>query len=128
VRGAQAAAINDERGGAVAAPTYEDAQLMVQLARWGTELGIGDALPHVFADDFDPDSADVLDDESVRTLLVFGESIGTLTKHNLLSAELVRDWLWVRGIWERVGPAAIRQREKFGEPKLYENFEALAGS
>jgi len=26
----------------------------------------------------------------------------------------------------RVGPAAKRQREKLGEPRLYENFEALA--
>jgi hypothetical protein len=62
----------------------------------------------------------------VRSLLLFGESIGTLAKHNLLSADLVRDWLWVEGIWTRVAPAAIRQREKFDEPRLYENFEALA--
>ena len=54
------------------------------------------------------------------------ESIGTLTRHDLLSKELVHDWIWVDGLWSRIGPAALRQRERFGEPRLYENFEALA--
>ena len=58
---------------------------------------------------------------------MFGESIGTLTKRDLLSSELVQDWLWIGGMWSRVGPAALRRaREKFGQPRLYENFEALA--
>jgi hypothetical protein len=46
----------------VAAPTRDDALLMVQLARWGTELGVQDAIARIFADDFDPDSADTLID------------------------------------------------------------------
>jgi hypothetical protein len=108
------------------APTHEDAQLMIQLAQWGTALGIQEAMPAVFAEDFDPESADAMENPAVRTLLMFGESIGTLTKRDLLSAELVHDWLWVHGIWSRVGPAALRARDKFGEPRLYENFEALA--
>jgi hypothetical protein len=106
-------------------PTREDAQLMVQLAQWGTELGLERVLPQLLADDFDPDTANAYD-EPVRTVLMFGESIGTLTKHDLLSLELVHDWLWVEGLWSRVGPAALKAREKFGEPRLYENFEALA--
>jgi hypothetical protein len=111
----------------MASPTREDAQLMIQIAQWGTSLGIQDAMPRVFADDFDPNAADAMEDEAVRTMLMFGESIGTLTKHELLSAELVHDWIWMPGLWSRVGPAALRAREAFGEPKLYENFEALAG-
>ena len=82
-------------------------------------------MPQLLADDFDPDTANAYD-EPVRTVLMFGESIGTLTKHDLLSLELVHDWLWVEGLWSRVGPAALKAREKFGEPRLYENFEALA--
>ena len=109
----------------MASPTREDAQLMIQIAQWGTALGTGDAFAQLFADDFDPETAEVTD-QAVRTILVFGESIGTLTKRDLLSAELVHDWLWVEGLWARVGPAARRAREKFGEPRLYENFEALA--
>ncbi len=107
-------------------PGHDDAQLMIQIAQWGTSLGIQDAMPKLFAEDFDPEKADALHDDAVRTILMFGESIGTLTKHDLLSRELVEDWLWLEGMWSRVGPAAIKQREKFGEPRLYENFEALA--
>ena len=107
-------------------PTRDDAHLMIQIAQWGTSLGIGEAMTRLFADDFDPEQADAMSDEPVRTVLVYGESIGTLTKRDLLSAELVKDWLWIEGLWSRVGPAALRAREKFGEPRLYENFEALA--
>jgi hypothetical protein len=110
----------------MAAPTREDAQLMVQLAQWGTALGIERHLPTILSEDFDPDTAEVADDESVRVVLMLGESIGTLTKHKLLSTDLVYDWLWIEGMWARVGPAALRVRERFGEPRLYENFEALA--
>jgi hypothetical protein len=110
----------------MAAPTREDAHLMVQLAQWGTQIGLGDALQRVLADDFDPETAELGEDVSVRTIAQFMESVATLTKHELLSAELVNDWLWVGGLWSRVGPAALRAREKYGEPRLYENFEALA--
>jgi hypothetical protein len=110
----------------MASPTHDDALLMVQIAQWGTSLGIQDALAKLFADDFDPEKADATNDPAVRNVLLYGESIGTLTKHDLLSRVLVDDWIWVEGLWSRVGPAALRLREKLGEPRLYENFEALA--
>ena len=109
----------------MAEPTREDAQLMLQIAQWGTGLGVNDALPKIFADDFDPKQVDAMEDNAVRTILTFGETIGTLVKRDLLSRELVDDWLWIDGIWARVGPAAVRQRHKHDEPRLYENFEAL---
>jgi hypothetical protein len=109
----------------MAAPTREDAQLMIQLAQWGTAIGLQDATSKLWADGFDPESADPRD-KAVQTVLTFGESIGTLIKHDLLSVELVKDWLWIEGMWARVGPAAKQAREAVGEPRLYENFEALA--
>ena len=87
----------------MASPTRDDAQLMIQIAQWGTSLGVQEAMPRIFADDFDPETADAMSDQAVRTMLMFGESIGTLTKNNLLSVELVRDWLWLEGLWSRVG-------------------------
>lgn len=110
----------------MAAPTREDAQLMVQLAQWGSSLGIDEAMHQLFSDDFDPDSANLMSEPAVRKVLLFGESIGTLTKHGLLSSELVTDWLWVEGMWARVRPAALGAREHTGQQRLYENFEALA--
>ena len=108
-------------------PTHDDAVLMVQLAQWGTTLGVEDAMSHVFAPEFDPATADAMEDSGVRKILNYGESIGTLTKHGLLSSQLVHDWLWISGMWERVGPAEKKVRAAAGEPRLYENFEALAG-
>ncbi|HUH81199.1 MAG TPA: hypothetical protein VLZ06_07720 [Solirubrobacteraceae bacterium] len=110
----------------MSSPTAEDARLLVQLARWGTALGIEEVLPSLLDESFDPDIADAMADRPVRTMLMFGESVGTLVKHGLLNDELVHDWLWVEGIWSRVGPAAVRLRERLDEPRLYENFEALA--
>ena len=105
-------------------PTREDAQLMLQIAQWGTSLGVNDAMPQILSEDFDPYEADA-SDPTVAKILVFGETIGTLVKRDLLSQELVNDWLWIDGLWARVGPAAVKQREKMEEERLYENFEAL---
>ena len=63
-------------------------------------------MPELFAEEFDSDAADANDDDAVRTMLMFGETIGTLTKQGLLSSELINESLWIEGIWDRVGPAA----------------------
>jgi hypothetical protein len=107
------------------AGTREDAALMVELAQWGAMIGLLEASATVYADGFDPDGANALDEE-VQAILFFHETIGTLVKNDLLDRALVYDWLWVRGAWDRVGPAATRYREQNGVPELYENFEALA--
>jgi hypothetical protein len=103
----------------------QDAALMIQLAQWGTGLGLQEATRAVFADDFDPDTADASSPD-VNTVLAFGETVGTLTKNGLIDTGLILDWLWVSGLWARVGPAAVKERAKRGLAALYENFEALA--
>lgn len=87
--------------------------------------GVIDAAGRIFSDDFDPDTAE-LSDPAVRIVLGFNETVGTLVKNDLLDRDLVYDWLRVAGTWERVGPAALRARERAGVAILYENFEALA--
>ena len=107
------------------AGTHEDATLMVELAKWGAMIDLGAASGIIFGEDFDPETAGMRD-EGVQTILVFYETIGTLVKNGLLNQELVLDWLWARGAWDRVGPAVKRAREQLGNAALYENFEALA--
>ena len=107
------------------AGTQDDARLVVELAKLGAISGVPEAARVIFADDFDPDAAET-SDPSVRAVLAFNETIATLVKNDLLDRELVYDWLWVAGIWERVGPAARRAREKAGVDYLYANFESLA--
>ena len=103
----------------------EDATLLVQLAQWGSAMGLEEAMQAIWADGFDPETAST-DDVLVTRLLIYGETIGTLTKNELLDTDLVLDWMWVAGIWNRLAPAARKEREKRGVPGLYENFEALA--
>ncbi len=103
----------------------QDGSMIVQLAQWGSAMGLEEAQHALWAEDFDPEAASV-DDVLVTRVLTWGETIGTLTKNGLLDADLVLDWLWVAGLWSRVGPAARKLREKTGVPQLYENFEALA--
>jgi hypothetical protein len=104
--------------------TYDDANLIVQLIRWGTELGLDEAAQAVFADTFDPVTASV-GDAAVRKLLQFGEVVGTLVKQGVLDRGLVLDMWWVEGMWQRLRVAALAERERLGEPRLYENIEAL---
>ena len=105
--------------------THDDAMLMIELAKWGSMIGVNEASRELFADNFDPDTAEVTN-PSVGNMLMFGETIGTLVKNGLINRELVYDWLWVEGTWARVAPAAKRAREKAGVSELYENYEALA--
>ena len=105
----------------------EDANLIVELAKWGSMIGLPEASRTVFADDFDSESAEALDTH-VQTVLIFHETVGTLVKNDLLDRDLVLDWLWVAGAWDRVGPAALQAREHADVPELWENFEALAQS
>jgi hypothetical protein len=106
-------------------PTQQDAQLMMQILQWSSMSGGIEASVNLMSPDFDADRASALD-KDVFTLLLLGETIGTFTKQGLLDTGLVYD-LWAPAlVWDRVGPAARRQREEVGEPRLWENFEALA--
>lgn len=102
-----------------------DGLLMVQLARWGSAMDLDAAQAVVFDDDYDPESASA-SDEPVRKILLWGETVATMVKHDLFPEALLLDWVWIEGLWARVSSAVGRAREEFGEPRLYENFEALA--
>jgi len=104
--------------------TREDATLLVQILQWGSSIGIGDALAHVHADDFDPAAVDIRHQE-VRTVLSFYEVVGTFVKQGLLDRDLVQDMWALDRTWQLVGPAALKTREQSGEPRMFENFEAL---
>jgi hypothetical protein len=107
------------------AGSNHDAILIVELSKWGAMIGLPDAARTIFADDFDPEAAE-LSDPDVQKVLTFSETLATLVNNDLLDRELVYDWVWVAGIWERVGPAAKRARAAMGFSALYENVESLA--
>lgn len=65
-------------------------------------------------------------DPDIRKALNFGETIGTFVKQKVLDRDLVLDLFAVQSSWRRVGPAALRERQRLNEPQLHENFEALS--
>jgi hypothetical protein len=84
----------------------QDGAMIVQLAQWGSAMGLEDALHAVGVDDFDPEAASA-EAILVSRLLNWGETIGTLTKNGLLDTDLVLDWLWVAGVWA-IAPVGAR--------------------
>jgi hypothetical protein len=109
----------------VMAATKEDATLMVQILQWGTALGVNEAFAQIHSDDFEPDKVDTHNPD-VRKVLNFYELVGTLVKQRLLDRDLVYDLWAVDETWKRVGPAALKVRERSGIARMYENMEALA--
>lgn len=118
----------------MAKPTYQDATLMIQLAQWGSASGVPDAVNWTLSDEFEPDYAEFMKkyppgsegNAKVNKILGWYETIGTLYKQGLFNEELLFDWLAVYIVWDRVKEIALGWREQSGNPRINENFEALA--
>jgi hypothetical protein len=120
----------------MAKPTHEDATIMLQLAQWGAAIGLSEASNWMWSDEFVPDAEGFrakypMGSEGMRKLFAIGnyfETIGTLWKHGLLNEDLIFDWLAVSMVWDRVKNCFLDFRKEAGNPRLYENFEALANA
>jgi len=118
----------------MAKPTYQDADLMVKMARWGTELEVQDIGNWVWSDEFIQDYEEFNKkypdgSEEQRKLYKFFswyETLGTLYKHGLFNKELLFDWLFVTRVWARVENIVQGARDEIGSPRLLENFELMA--
>ena len=118
----------------MSAPTYEDANIIIQLARWGAEAGNPKAMSFIWSDKFEEDfsafqekfPAGSKGDRYVSQICGWFETIGALWVNGLLNEKLIRDWIAADMVWGRVKSYAVGIRELYNEPKLYEHFEALA--
>ena len=118
----------------MAKPTYQDASLMLQIAQWGAATGLPKANSFLWSDKFESDYKEFVKKYPSRTdeysyasqICGWFETLGTLFKHDLFNRELLFDWLLVSGVWDRIKGFALGVREEAKEPKLYENFEAMA--
>ncbi len=118
----------------MAKPTYQDAEIMLQVSQWGTAMGLQTALNWVWSDKFKKDYAAFRKKHPpgskgfrrATTVLGWFETIGTLYKNGLFNGDLLFDWLLITGPWERMQGIARGLRKESGSPRLYENFEALA--
>lgn len=117
-------------------PTGSDASIVLQLARWSTELGMTEALSFLWADDFpttfeafrSAHPAGSRGDEHFLTICRFYETVGALWKYDLINESLLFDWLAIALVWDRLEAVAAGHRAERGNETLWENFEAMAGA
>jgi len=115
-------------------PTYQDAEIMLQVSQWGTAMGVQAAMNWMWSDKFIADYTVFREKHPpgskgfrrATTVCSWFETIGTLYKNGLFNGDLLFDWLLITGPWERMKGFALGLREESGAAQLYENFEALA--
>ena len=89
--------------------TYDDANLVMQIVRWGTEMGLTDAVLAVLADDFDPETAST-DDPFVLKVL----TLAKWSAPSSIKACSTAAWCRTCGGWRELvagrpgGPATTR--------------------
>ncbi len=114
------------------AATKEDAHLVVQLAELGTRMSDANARGFIWGPEFITDAKEFFEKyppgsegwNHVGGIASWYETIGTLWKHGLLDEDLLFDWLYIAGMWERLKPILLEMRTS--TPLLWENFEAMA--
>ncbi len=120
----------------MAKPTHQDANIMLQLLQVWAAFDVSDAVGWVWSDEFIPEFAEFVKKYPAGTeeygnaskVCMYLESVGALYKHGLFSEELLFDWLGVDIVWERIKGFALGLREAADDPRLYENFEAMASA
>lgn len=118
----------------MAKPSHQDAMLMLQFAQWGSASGLPDALSWMWSDEFETEYTKFKEKyppgsegyAMAGRICGWYEMLGTLRKHGLFNEELLYDWVFVKGPWERIKGFALGLREEMANPRVYENFEALA--
>ena len=120
--------------GATPKPTFQDAQIMLQIAQLAAANGVSDAMNWLWSDDFIPDYGEFIKEHphgsegygKARLVAVHYETIGTLWKNKLINEDLLFDWLSVTGVWERLRSLVLAERKAFGIAALGENFQKMA--
>jgi hypothetical protein len=118
----------------MSAPTFEDATIMLQLSRWGAEMGNSKASRFIWSDKYVEDFAAFQEKypigskeyQYVSQICGWFETLAALWVNGLFNEKLIRDWVAVDMIWQRVKGFALGVREQSGNPAMYEHFEALA--
>jgi hypothetical protein len=115
-------------------PTYDDARLVAEFARLAAESGHSEAMDWILSDQFLPDYDKFVkkypvgskEHARINQVCSFYETLGALWKYGLFSEDLLFDWLWISGPWDRLKGFALAQRKAAKNQSMYELFEAMA--
>ena len=115
----------------MAEPTYEDANVLLQVAQLYNSSDLSEIRMWVWSEDFPANYTDFIEQnppgsDGHHKLVKYAsyfETVATLWKHGLFNEDLLLDWLLIP--WPQVGDIITGERERIGEKRLWENFEAL---
>jgi hypothetical protein len=116
-------------------PTMAEAQLIVQMATNDAINGANQGYGILRQFETPPTLGQLrkkhpMSSDEYRYVMAFlgsCEMTATFVKQGLLSEDLVNDLYWVAGAWKTSEKICKGLRREAGEPRIYENFEALAG-
>ncbi len=119
-----------------AKPAAQDASILVQIAQLAASNDLQRAINWIWSEAFISDYGEFLKkhprgSDGYRTALTVAihyETIGTLWKHRLINEDLLFDWLWVTGVWDRMKGFVLGGRRELNEPALGENFQKMANA
>ena len=113
-----------------------DAQVMIALYEAQAAHNLGEVMGYIWSSDFPtdfkefresfPQGSNSTEERSVHRALGHFETIGTLYRNNLISEDLLFDWLAVDQLFARVKGFVLGVRREIGQPRIFENFEYMA--
>jgi pyruvate/2-oxoglutarate dehydrogenase complex dihydrolipoamide acyltransferase (E2) component len=117
-------------------PDASDAQVMIALYEAQAAQKITEVMGYIWSDDFPMDfkafrerfdrGSNSTEEQDIHRILAYFETIGTLYRNNLISEDLLFDWLAVDMVWGRVKGFVAGFRRETGSARMYENFEYMA--
>lgn len=118
----------------MAKPTREDALLILRAQQEAALNNTPGAFAFTSSREFEPKYKKFVHDHppgseaftKATKIATYYEGLGTMWKHGLINEDLLFDWIAVHLVWERMKDFVLGTRADSGEPRLGENFEALA--
>jgi hypothetical protein len=117
-------------------PDTSDAQVMIALYEAQAAHNLGEVMGYIWSNDFPtdfkefrksfPPGSNSTQERDLYRALGYFETIGTLYRNNLISEDLLFDWLAVDMTWGRLKGFVLGVRKEIGQSRMFENFEYMA--
>jgi hypothetical protein len=117
-------------------PDTSDAQVVIALYEAQAAHNLGEVMGYIWSNDFPtdfkefrksfPPGSNSTQERDLYRALGYYETIGTLYRNNLISEDLIFDWLAVDMTWARLKGFVLGVRKEIGQSRMFENFEYMA--
>jgi hypothetical protein len=117
-------------------PDTSDVQILIGLYQAQAAHNLGEVMGYIWSNDFQtdfkefrksfPPGSNSTQEQGLYRALGYFETIGTLHRNNLISEDLLFDWLAVDMTWARLKGFVLGVRKEIGQSRMFENFEYMA--